>query len=314
MIKVSVIIPVYNVGKYIRQTVQSCLDQTLRDIEIIAVNDGSKDDSGEILDHLSELDSRIIVLHQNNAGVTKARNAGIAIATGEYIFLLDGDDYLEKDALQQMYLAAEKNDADYVVGDFLIDYGNRKEERRFYDFGVVDNIGFLKYSFENGDFYYTGRLYRKSFYDAITFDVPTDITFGEDNLAVEQLAFNVGKAVKLNSFVLNYVQRAESVTNRLSIYDLQKRAQACNYLIDLTKKQGVFNKVENEITLWALREIDSGIRRGFVDKDFASQFLKFRNVQSCRERLKYGQRVLLFSTYISLPLTTFIIKTIRRKK
>lgn len=314
MIKVSVIIPVYNVGKYIQQTVLSCLNQTLHEIEIIAINDGSKDDSGKILDQLSKLDSRILVLHQENAGVTKARNAGIAVATGEYIFLLDGDDYLEKDALKQMYLAAKKNNADYVVGDFLIDYGNRKVERKFYDFCIVDNIGFLKYSFANGDFYYTGRLYRKRFYDAIAFDVPADITFGEDNLAVEQLAFHVGKAVKINAFVLNYVQRNESVTNRLSVYDLQKRAKACNYLIELTKKQSVFEYIKDEVTLWALREIDASVRRGFVDKNFAKQFLSFRTISLCKHKLTLVQRVILYSANISLPMTMFIINMIRRKK
>ncbi len=96
-IKISFIVPIYNVEKYIYQCVRSIMDQSYHNIEIILVNDGSPDKSGKIIDRLAKTDERIKVVHQKNAGVSAARNAGLAAAVGEYVLFIDGDDYVEKE-------------------------------------------------------------------------------------------------------------------------------------------------------------------------------------------------------------------------
>lgn len=115
--KISIIIPVYNVEKYIRQCIDSVLDQTFKDFELILVDDGSTDNSGEILDEYGKKDSRVIAIHKKNEGCPAARNDGLKAGQGDYIYLMDSDDYLEPDTLEAMYESAVKNDADVVIAD-----------------------------------------------------------------------------------------------------------------------------------------------------------------------------------------------------
>lgn len=100
-VKVSVIIPVYNTELYVRQTIQSILGQTLHDIEIITVDDGSTDNSLSILSELAEQDHRIKIFAHKNQGVSVARNIGLEQASGEFIYFMDSDDLLEKDTLER---------------------------------------------------------------------------------------------------------------------------------------------------------------------------------------------------------------------
>ena len=111
---VSVIIPVYNTGEYLRQALDSILNQSLEDIEIIAVNDGSTDDSGDILREYSD---RIIIIDKANGGQAAARNDAMGIATGRYIYFFDSDDILEPDALEKCYELCEKDYLDFAFFD-----------------------------------------------------------------------------------------------------------------------------------------------------------------------------------------------------
>ena len=115
MIKISIIIPVYNVEKYLQECLDSILNQTFGDYEIICVDDGSTDSSNNILEEYKKKDPRFIVVHQDNQGAAAARNKGIELAKGEYIQFLDSDDYFEPDMLEKLYSAAIKNNADMVV-------------------------------------------------------------------------------------------------------------------------------------------------------------------------------------------------------
>lgn len=112
---VSVIIPCYNVEKYLRQCLDSVINQTLQDIEIICVDDGSSDATIEILNEYQKKDNRLKVISQKNAGAGAARNNGLRMAKGKYLSFLDSDDFFEPDMLQEAYQSAEKNQADFVV-------------------------------------------------------------------------------------------------------------------------------------------------------------------------------------------------------
>lgn len=118
MVKVSVILPIYNVAPYLDETFQSIIDQSLPDIEIIAVNDGSTDNSEEIIRKWQQQDSRIVLYSQENRGQSAARNLALKHATGQYIYMMDSDDKLkDSDALQTCYDYAERNKADFIFFD-----------------------------------------------------------------------------------------------------------------------------------------------------------------------------------------------------
>lgn len=117
MCRFSIIVPVYNVEKYIKDCVESLQNQTLKEIEIILVDDGSTDGSKMIIDEYAATDGRIKVLHKINEGVSAARNDGLKLATGEYVIFCDSDDMMEYDACELLYKAGKLHNADVVIGD-----------------------------------------------------------------------------------------------------------------------------------------------------------------------------------------------------
>lgn len=124
---ISVIVPVYKVEKYLRRSIESVLNQTYTDLEIVLVDDGSPDQCGMICDEYAQKDSRIRVIHKENGGLSSARNAGIKIAKGEYITFLDSDDYIENDAYETLINVAANTDADVIEGGIkYIDHGKLK--------------------------------------------------------------------------------------------------------------------------------------------------------------------------------------------
>ena len=127
MVKVSVILPIYNVAPYLDEAFQSILTQTLSDIEIIAVNDGSTDNSQEVIKRYAAQDSRIVAIQQENQGLSGARNTALQYATGEYIYMMDSDDIISTpDALHICYEYAVNNNADFIFfdGDRFFDGGD----------------------------------------------------------------------------------------------------------------------------------------------------------------------------------------------
>ena len=116
--KVSVIVPVYNTAKYLKQCLQSLSVQTLKDIEIICVNDGSTDSSRQIIDHFTASDHRFKAIHKSNTGYGHSVNMGIRAAQGQYIGIVESDDFAEPDMFRSLYNAAEKNRVDFVKGNY----------------------------------------------------------------------------------------------------------------------------------------------------------------------------------------------------
>lgn len=120
-VKISVIMPVYNVENYIGKCIDSLLAQTFTEWELIAVDDGTPDRSGEICDEYAKKDSRITVIHKENGGAPSARNAAIPKAKGEYLYFMDSDDWAEPTMFEDMYKLAKENDAQLVVAGYYID-------------------------------------------------------------------------------------------------------------------------------------------------------------------------------------------------
>lgn len=125
--KVSIVIPIYNVEKYLRQCLDSVVNQTLTDIEIICVNDGSKDSSPDIIEEYVARDSRVKAIHKENSGYGNSMNRGFDMATGEYIGIVESDDYAEPDMFERLYNCAKENDLDACKSGFFFYYSVPQE-------------------------------------------------------------------------------------------------------------------------------------------------------------------------------------------
>ncbi|MDQ0242548.1 glycosyltransferase EpsH [Bacillus fengqiuensis] len=129
--KVSIIVPIYNVESYLGRCLDSLLSQSLRELEIIAVNDGSTDRSSEILKDYSERDNRIVVIEKENGGVSSARNTGLLQAKGQYIGFVDPDDWIDKEMYEELYQSAIHEKADIVMCTYIREFGTHSKEKKF---------------------------------------------------------------------------------------------------------------------------------------------------------------------------------------
>lgn len=189
--KISIVVVVYNVEQYISKCLESLVHQTLRDIEIICVNDGSTDGSLEVLNRYALADDRIKIINQENKGVAAARNVGLENATGEYLQFVDGDDWVNFNLCERVYSLAKKHDSDIVMFDAAF-YDNNKNyviPGNFYEVkkwkNHVDENTIHTYkdckSIFYGNLSAANKLYKKSFIDEIGCKFPLDIRF-EDHL------------------------------------------------------------------------------------------------------------------------------------
>lgn len=133
MTHISVIIPVYNVEQYIKKCVESVINQTLKDIEIILVDDGSPDNCPAICDEFQKMDSRIEVIHKENGGLSDARNAGLRAATGEYILFVDSDDWVEESTCEVLFRQTKEHGAELVISGYYIETANNTAVKHIFN-------------------------------------------------------------------------------------------------------------------------------------------------------------------------------------
>ncbi|MDA3769093.1 glycosyltransferase family 2 protein [Streptococcus thermophilus] len=126
MEKISVIVPVYNVESYLERCINSLLNQTYSNLEIILIDDGSTDRSGQICDQYKNRDE-FVVIHKENAGLGMARNTGLDVATGKYIIFVDSDDYIDNNMIQSLYEEIQKTSSDTCIGGFKRVYANHSD-------------------------------------------------------------------------------------------------------------------------------------------------------------------------------------------
>jgi glycosyltransferase involved in cell wall biosynthesis len=194
---ISIVVPVYNVEKYLTECIDSILAQSFSPFEILLVDDGSQDSSGDICDKYADAYRNLIkVFHQPNGGVTSARKTGVENASGEWICFVDSDDTLPVDSLKEL-VTKSSTETDIVVG--AVD--------KCYEEGVMQ-LGAYRKAMIEGRTMHTGpvaRFFRKSLFNSEVFNIPRDITFGEDMLMNIRLAFVTTKDVAIcGSKVYNY--------------------------------------------------------------------------------------------------------------
>ena len=209
---ISVIIPVYNIAPYLPNCLDSLMNQTYENLEIIAVDDGSTDDSGRILDEYSSRDNRIKVIHKRNEGVSAARNDALDIASGDYIGFVDGDDTAEYDMFEFLLNNAEQYNADISHCGFMLVregcddtpfYGTGEVWIQDHEKGLIDLL--------KGDRIEPGcwnKLYRSELFDDIRFE--KTILYNEDNLINFYLFKKANKSVYSDECKYNYIRRENS--------------------------------------------------------------------------------------------------------
>lgn len=213
MCKISIIVPVYNVEKYLKKCIESILLQTLKDIEIILVDDGSTDDSGRICDEFANMDSRIKVLHKKNGGLSDARNVGINHAEGEYLGFIDSDDYIDNDMYEFLYSNAKKYDADMsTCGIYNVHKGKETEKLPEYSKLVnkkeaIELVLDGKLLVANA----VSKLYRKELFKSIRY--PNGI-IGEDAAVILKILDCCDKIHVDTSQKYFYYHREGSITSR----------------------------------------------------------------------------------------------------
>lgn len=242
MKKISVIVPVYNVEKYIEKCIRSIMKQTLEEIEIIVVNDGSLDRSLEIIDRLMKEDQRIKVITKKNGGVSSARNTGIKIATGKYIQHIDGDDWVEKDFLKSMYEFAEKENLDIVVSDYYEDYFDEKKKmkkgKKKSEKIIFDSKEYLKDLFYDDDApAMWNKLFKTSLYKENNIFYPENISIGEDLSTTPRLIYFSKKIGYLKKAFYHYMQNPKSITNTTTGINKCQIFQCFDLLEDFFKEK-----------------------------------------------------------------------------
>lgn len=212
---ISVIVPVYNVENYIKRCVDSILNQTYSNLEIILVDDESPDDCPRICEEFAKKDNRIKVIHQQNAGLSGARNAGIDIAKGEYLAFVDSDDFLALDFIATLYkvIVDTKSEIamckyEYVRGDVMTQ--SRKQGDNFVYSGIemIQNM----YS-PDGAFFVVAwnKLYKKSLFDRVRYPKGK---IHEDEATTHRLYYEAGQAVFVDRFLYGYFVGGESITRK----------------------------------------------------------------------------------------------------
>lgn len=225
--KISIIVPVYNVEKYLSRCLESIIHQTYENLQIILVDDGSTDKSGDICDTYAKFDKRIEVIHQPNQGAGAAKNAGLDAACGDYIMLMDSDDYIESNMCDKMLIAMNEHNVDIVQCLFKRIYINKEYSTRFCfeSDKPVRSLSNKRFLFEMVyDWKYTvfwNKLFKASLIDQnIRFPVGRKI---DDEYFTYKLVCNAKRVVNLNDMFYNYRMRNSSVMNESSqsklIYD-----------------------------------------------------------------------------------------------
>ena len=205
---ISVIVPVFNVAGYLPQCVDSILSQDYGNLEVILIDDGSTDGSGEICDRYAALDSRVRVIHQKNGGAAAAKNAGLRLATGEYLAFADSDDYLEPVAYGFLMKILLENGADAVQGSFREVYRNRAEEQRISEEILEGYDYLLRFPKDFSCALLWNKLYRRALFDGVFFEEGHKI---DDEYFTYQGFLQPRKVVRMDRVVYNYRKRASSV-------------------------------------------------------------------------------------------------------
>ncbi|MGG2092737.1 glycosyltransferase [Bacillus sp. S13(2024)] len=308
---VSIIVPVYNVEKYLDKCIESLLNQTLREIEIILVDDGSPDRCGQICDEYAQKDKRIRVIHKNNGGISSARNAGLEYVKGTYIGFVDSDDSVDRHMFEFLVKSAEKSNADITIcgyqnvledGSFISILSPQEQVINMNDLGISKYIINHYLTFEHA-FCNWNRLYKKDFVNKY------NLRFEEEHSYAEDMLFNLYSICHANRISIipnplyNYVRKSESLSQVLPDDILIRLVNLVETFEIYVKKYNVKNITSGMIAVVFWYEIISALTSlaRSMDENELTKKLKIvgenpsfkrymRTCFSCKEYVSYIER------------------------
>lgn len=309
--KISIIIPVYNVDIYLTRCIDSVLSQSFSNFELILINDGSTDQSGEICNKYAARDNRIIVIHNPNSGVSAARNYGIYLAKGEFITFIDSDDYVEKNLLKVLYDLVTKNQCDMGMCSYKLIYDDKFIDRGTNKWRMYDKKEACKLFFcDQQPFapsYTWGKMIKRDLFE--------DIKFREDIFLMEDTLLNTEIMLRCNNGIIateqtlyNYVQRDGSASNSFnerritSFYALEELLKLAKSVSPIYEQR--FLKVYAKLNLGILQDI---IKYGFSDykdsymeisKGLNKNFSKIMKSSSISHKNKIHLLILKLNPYL----------------
>jgi glycosyltransferase involved in cell wall biosynthesis len=229
--QVSIIVPVYNTGTYLKKCIDSIIAQTYASFELIIVDDGSTDASPQICDDYAKQDKRVKVIHKKNGGLSDARNVGINNSIGEYILFIDSDDWISANMIEELYNNSRKYDADMVISNYLCvnESGNDEGYYKLYiDFMVISGREAISKLYDPNQVYYIimcAKLIKRKLFDNLRFRVGT---VNEDELLTHHLLDKCNKIVCLPQRHYYYYQRPNSIMHTKDISHVFRRVKIQN--------------------------------------------------------------------------------------
>lgn len=241
---ISVIVPIYNAGKYLSRCLESILGQTYSNYELILVDDGSTDECPEICDEFANRDERIRVIHQRNKGLVYARKAGIEHAQGEYIFYVDADDWIESDLVERMYRAYIESGVDVLCVNHWIDFGGitRNAGNKVAP-GIYTSSELKKNFFEAITPYLWSKFFRKDIVLPYQMAADERVAAGEDAIVTFPMLASCNEIAVSDICGYHYVQKVDSMLG--TIHSDEK--QRCDMVIDFLTSHMCLPNMEEQM-------------------------------------------------------------------
>jgi glycosyltransferase involved in cell wall biosynthesis len=300
---VSVIVPIYNLATYLFQCVDSISKQSFQNLEIILVDDGSSDNAVEICEFFRKIDPRVHLIRKANGGLVSARQAGINAASGDYVFYVDGDDWLDPDCLRSYVDVAESTGAEIVIGDYKREFLGKFEVVRnligpgFYDREEIASFVAPRMIF-SGEFflhglrtYSWGKLFKRSLVQKIQNAIPNEVSFGEDAALIYPAICRANSIALTNYTYCNYRQRPNSILKSTNFgkQELNRVSLVFDFLINsLSGSQDISNF---QIQLQAYLSATLIMKQGafLADMNSYQEFSLFGDIQN-------GARVSIYNS------------------
>lgn len=280
MPKISIIVPVYNVEKYLPRCLDSIIGQTFKDWECLVIDDGSTDTSGAICDEYARKDKRIKVFRKKNGGLTSARNHGLERADGEWIMHVDGDDWIELDSIERLLRTAESNDADMVIGDFNYRIGEKKIVYLSSEWTSDKMASLNNYISCVWTCLWAGIARRKIYVDR-SLKSPREISYCEDFHLMVRLCWFADNVVNCHYPFYNYRQQCDSIVHNLNKKTESEEQWAYIDSIKFFKEQGVFAQLKTALSWRLLKSTQEMLLR----PDEHTRFIKICKEVSSQEVL-----------------------------
>jgi glycosyltransferase involved in cell wall biosynthesis len=284
--KVSVIIPVYNAEPYLKRCLDSLVNQTLKEIEIICIDDGSTDKSLDILNEYAAKDGRFIILKRQNGGAGAARNAGLKTARGEYIGFVDSDDYIDLNFFEKLYACAAQTNADIAKGEVrIVDFDGKER---------ISGPSFEKIK-ENGAYFnwtFWSAIYKSKFLRDNKIDFPENIITGQDNVFLVKAVVWANKIELVEDVYYIYVKRENSLDSYyLSDEKVASKIARTDQIFDFINAVNPDVKIYN--TIFCLY-VDYLLHNVFFrNKSVKTRFLIIQSAIDMYKKCKYPQKCVL---------------------